>query len=219
MGSVFASVDMWRRSTVPTVALIQLAVADAFLPSLKLERRDALWAIKALCDEPLPLFAAAAEHEMAAIAEQQEPDVALRQMTGGHNVIEDYSHTGLKLRQHPVAFPRKDLSERNIITCAEAMNGRWVYTAGLVLVRQKGRIGQGRYVHLVAQQLFDLTADLVGLADRDSEFKLPTGPSDEFAHGGGGQYSRDEPKPIVPRDLFTPDLHINMLKGKSRNFH
>jgi error-prone DNA polymerase len=45
---------------------------------------------------------------MAAIAEQQEPEVALRQMTDGHKVIEDYSHTGLTLRQHPIAFLRKD---------------------------------------------------------------------------------------------------------------
>lgn len=58
---------------------------------------------------------------MVTVAEQQEPEVALRQMTDGHNVIEDYSHTGLTLRQHPVAFLRKDLSARNIITCAEAM--------------------------------------------------------------------------------------------------
>lgn len=47
---------------------------------------------------------------MAAIAEQQEPEVALRQMTDGQNVIEDYSHTGLTLRQHSVAFLREDLS-------------------------------------------------------------------------------------------------------------
>lgn len=268
MNSPFASVDdMWRRSSVPTEALVQLAEADAFLPSLKLERRDALWAIKALRDEPLPLFAAAAEREMVGIAEQQEPEVALRQMTDGHNVIEDYSHIGLTLRQHPVAFLRSDLSARNIISCAEAMNsrdGRWVYTAGLVLVRQKpgsakgvmfitiedetgptnivvwptlfekrrrvvlgssmmainGRIQrEGEVVHLVAQQLFDLSADLVGLADRDTDFKLPTGRGDEFSHGGGGPDSRDRPKPVVPRDLFTPDLHIDTLKVKARNFH
>lgn len=147
MNSPFASVDdIWRRSRVPTEALVQLAEADAFLPSLELERRDALWAIKALRDEPLPLFAAAAEREMAAVAEQQEPEVALRQMTDGHNVIEDYSHTGLTLRQHPVAFLRRDLSARNIIPCAEAMNardGRWVYTAGLVLLRQKPGSAKG----------------------------------------------------------------------------
>ncbi|MGZ2426591.1 DNA polymerase III alpha subunit [Rhizobium laguerreae] len=268
MDNAFASVDdMWRRSGVPSEALVQLAKADAFLPSLQLERRDALWAIKALRDEPLPLFAAAAEREMDAIAEQQEPEVALRQMTDGHNVIEDYSHTGLTLRQHPIAFLRRDLSARNIITCAEAMNsrdGRWVYTSGLVLVRQKpgsakgvmfitiedetgpanlvvwptlfekrrrvvlgssmmainGRIQrEGEVVHLVAQQLFDLSGDLVGLADRDEEFKLPAGRGDEFARGGGPD-PRDKPKPmVVPRDMFVPDLHIDTLRVKSRNFH
>ena len=79
-------------------------------------------------------------------AEQQEPAVALRQMTDGHNVIEDYSNLGLTQRQHRVAFLRKDLSARNIITCAEAMtarDGRWVYTAGLVLVRQKPGSAKG----------------------------------------------------------------------------
>ncbi len=39
-----------------------------------------------------------------------------------------------------------------------------------------GRIQrEGGVVHLVAHQLFDLSGDLWGLADRDSEFKLPTG--------------------------------------------
>jgi error-prone DNA polymerase len=30
---------------------------------------------------------------------------------------------------------------------------------------------EGEVVHLVAQQLFDLSGDLVGLADRDEDFK------------------------------------------------
>lgn len=84
---------------------------------------------KALRDEPLPLFAAAAEREMHAVAEQQEPIVELRQMTDGHNVIQDYSHTGLTLRQHPIAFLREDLQDKSIVTCSEGMNarhGRWV---------------------------------------------------------------------------------------------
>jgi error-prone DNA polymerase len=263
----FASVDdMWRRSGVPSDALVQLAKADAFRPSLELERRDAFWAIKALRDEPLPLFAAADERALQAMPEQLEPGVELRQMTDGHNVIQDYSHIGLTLRQHPIAFLRKDLDARNIVTCAEAMSardGRSVYTAGLVLVRQKpgsakgvmfitiedetgpanivvwpslfekrrrvvlgssmmainGKIQrEGEVVHLVAQQLFDLSGDLSALADRDTEFKLPAGRGDEFAHGGGPD-PRDRPKPVVqPRDMFVRDLHIDTLKVKSRNF-
>jgi len=51
-------------------------------------------------------------------------------------------------------------------------------------------------VHLVAQQLFDLTADLSSLADRDQGFILPSGRSDEFARGGGPD-PRDAPKPVA----------------------
>jgi len=259
--------DMWRRSGVPAAALVELAEADAFLPSLGLERRDALWAIKALRDEPLPLFAAAAEREARTIAEQQEPDVELRAMTEGHNVIEDYTHTGLTLRSHPISFLRKDLTRRSIVTCQEAMSardGRWLMTAGLVLVRQKpgsakgvmfitiedetgpanivvwpklferrrrvvlgssmmainGRIQrEGEVVHLIAQQLFDLSVDLSSLSERDTDFRLPAGRGDEFAHGGGPD-PRDRQAPAVrPRDMFTPDLHIDTLKVKARNFH
>ncbi|QND19243.1 error-prone DNA polymerase [Rhizobium leguminosarum bv. viciae] len=269
MDHPFESVDdMWRRSAVPAVSLVELAEADAFLPSLELQRRDALWAIKGLRDEPLPLFAAAAEREVRAVAEQQEPEVALRQMTEGHNVVQDYSHIGLTLREHPIAFLRKTLMERQIVTCAEAMNardGRWLMTAGLVLVRQRpgsakgvifmtiedetgpanvvvwpklfeqrrrivlgasmiainGRIQrEGDVVHLVAQQVFDLSGDLSRLADHDAEFRLPAGRGDEFAHGTpGAPDSRDRVAAATARDIFIPGLHIDQLKVKSRNFH
>jgi error-prone DNA polymerase len=50
----FASVDdLWRRCGVPAAALVQIAAADAFQPSLKLAWREALAAIKALRDETL----------------------------------------------------------------------------------------------------------------------------------------------------------------------
>ena len=58
---------MWRRSGVSPSSLVKLAEADAFLPSLQLERRQALWDIKALRDEPLELWAAAAEREAKVI--------------------------------------------------------------------------------------------------------------------------------------------------------
>ncbi|WP_105436124.1 error-prone DNA polymerase [Neorhizobium tomejilense] len=258
--------DMWRRSGVPAASLVELAEADAYLPSLKLERRDALWAIKSLRDEPLPLFAAAAERETRTVAEQQEPEVELRQMTAGHNVVEDYSHTGLTLRDHPMAFLRRDLENRRMVTCSEAMSardGRWLWTAGLVLVRQRpgsakgvmfltiedetgianvvvwpklfeksrrivlgaslmginGRIQrEGDVVHLVAQQLFDFTAELSSLADRDTEFKLPAGRGDEFARGGTVRPDSRDAASMKTRDIFVPDLHIDSLKVKSRNF-
>jgi error-prone DNA polymerase len=182
----FATVgDLWRRAAVPAAALVRLAEADAFRPSMKLARREALWAIRALRDEPLPLFEAASVLErrgggprgrgarerrrLAAVGaaqsttrrgcrtahggktpplqegapsanpETNEPQVELKPMTAGGEVVKDYSHVGLTLRSHPVAFLRDDLRRRRVVTCAEAMasrDGQWLTAAGLVLVRQ-----------------------------------------------------------------------------------
>lgn len=78
---------------------------------------------------------------------------------------------------------------------------------------------EGEVVHPIARQLFYLTADLSGLADQDSKFKMPAGRRDEFAHGGGRD-PRDKPQPMVtPRDVFLRDLHIGTLKVMVRNFH
>ncbi|MEA1842476.1 error-prone DNA polymerase [Agrobacterium tumefaciens] len=143
----FVSVDdLWRRAGVPAAALVCLAEADAFLPSLSLSRREALWAIKALRDEPLPLFAAAASRENAVVDELSEPSVALRPMTDGGEVVQDYGHVGLTLREHPMSFLRRDLSRRRIVSCAEAVrvrDGTWLETAGLVLVRQRPGSAKG----------------------------------------------------------------------------
>lgn len=97
----------------------------------KLRRRGASWA---------------AERGEAIIAEQQESEIVLCQMTGVHNDVEDYSDAGLTLRQRPIALLIKDLAARNIITCAEAMgarDGRRVYAAGPVLVRHKPGSAKG----------------------------------------------------------------------------
>lgn len=70
-----------RRTGIPSVALVKLAEAGAFQPSIDLARREALWAIKALRDEPL--FAAAAAREAIIVPEQVEPAFSLRPMTVG----------------------------------------------------------------------------------------------------------------------------------------
>jgi error-prone DNA polymerase len=138
--------DLWRRAGVPSASLVQLAEADAFQPAMGLARREALWAIKALRDEPRPLFAAATAREEEPVPELDEPAVALRSMTAESEVVEDYGHVGLTLRQHPIAFLRADLMARRIVTCTEAMqarDGRWLEAAGLLLVRQRPGSAKG----------------------------------------------------------------------------
>ena len=111
-GAGFDSVrDLWLRTGLPPKALEKLAHADAFR-SLGLNRRDALWAVKALQragdKDDLPLFARAAMPEL-------EPDAHLPPMPPGQQVIEDYRHLHLSLKAHPVSFLRADLDARGIV--------------------------------------------------------------------------------------------------------
>ena len=128
----FRSVDEMRwRSGLPVSSLIRLAEADAFLPSLGLARRAALWALKGLRDSSLPLFDGLPSNE---------PAVALKAMTAGSEVVRDYGHIGLSLRRHPLAFLRGELEQRGIMTCktATALKDKSLVTlAGMVLVRQR----------------------------------------------------------------------------------
>jgi error-prone DNA polymerase len=146
-GEPYASVeDLWRRAQVPSAALRRLASADAFRGSLGLARREALWAIRGLRDEPLPLFAAADARDGALRPELDEPAVALAPMTAGREVAEDYRSQGLSLRRHPLAFLRPDLARDGNITCAELArlpNHHRIEVAGLVLIRQKPGSAKG----------------------------------------------------------------------------
>jgi error-prone DNA polymerase len=136
-GAGFDSVrDLWLRTRLPPSTLEKLARADAFR-SLGLDRRDALWAVRALQrsgdKDDLPLLARVHMPEL-------EPDVALPPMPPGEHVIEDYRHLHLSLKAHPLSFVRSELDARGILRHAQLYDllpGRIVTVAGLVLVRQR----------------------------------------------------------------------------------
>jgi error-prone DNA polymerase len=137
--------ELQRRAGVPVASLERLAEADAFR-SLGLDRRQALWAIRALSDEPLPLFAAADAAEGKVLPEVEEPAVPLVPMTAGGEVVEDYRSKGLTLREHPVSFLRADLARMRYRPCdelARTRDGGRISVAGLVLVRQKPGSAKG----------------------------------------------------------------------------
>jgi hypothetical protein len=76
---------------------------------------------------------------------------------------------------------------------------------------------EGLVVHLVVDKLTDLSDRLAAISGDEAPFPLPQGRGDEFHHGGGSPDSRDRPK-RQPSDIFIPDLHIDTLKLKPRNF-
>ena len=141
----FASIEeVWRRSGANAASLRLLAEAVAFRPTMKLARREALWAIKALRDGPLPRFAVAAARQQMLLSEVSETAVPLK--SKGREVVEDYSHVGLSLRQRPVAFLRAELTARKATPCLglrDTKDGRHVSIAGLVLVRQRPGSAKG----------------------------------------------------------------------------
>ncbi|MBX3484437.1 error-prone DNA polymerase [Phenylobacterium sp.] len=260
----FRTIDeLWRRAQAPVSALTRLAEADAFLPSLGLQRREALWEIKALRDDPLPLFTATAEREHQRIPEIQEPAPDLLPMTAGREVVEDYTHLGLTLRDHPLAFLRDELQRRHVMTCADGTamrDRRLTRIAGLVLVRQKpgsakgvmfitiedetgvanlviwpslyeqrrrvvlsssllivdGKVQrEGEVVHIVATNLHDGSDLLASVGDRGDTFPLPHGRGDEVYHGSAPDPRQARPK---ARDIYIPDLHLDTIRPRTRDF-
>jgi error-prone DNA polymerase len=52
----------------------------------------------------------------------------------------------------------------------------------------------------------------------DGAFPVSTGRGDDAKRGGRGEDSR-YPKPIIrARDMYGPDMHIETLKVRARNF-
>lgn len=100
--------DLWRRSGLKPGMLGKLAEAGAYLPSLRLHRREAMWAIKALRDTALPLF------DQPDASELNEPAPQLKAMTEGREIVEDYGNLGLSLRRHPLALLRADLTRARL---------------------------------------------------------------------------------------------------------
>jgi error-prone DNA polymerase len=78
---------------------------------------------------------------------------------------------------------------------------------------------EGEVVHVVARRLHDLTPLLAGVGEREGTFPLPHGRGDEARSGGSRPDPRDgPPRGVRARDIYVPDLHIDTLKTKTRDF-
>ena len=139
-------VDIMRRADVSARSLEAIANADGFA-SLGLNRRQALWEVRALAGQrwqELPLFAHATRrhHDLAG----EEPAVTLPQAHAGEEVAADYRSLGLSLKDHPVRLLSRPLAKDGWQTCAvahEARDGQRLRLAGLVTMRQRPGTAKG----------------------------------------------------------------------------
>ncbi|MBI1386465.1 MAG: DNA polymerase III subunit alpha [Rhizobiales bacterium] len=126
-------------TTIPT--LERLAAADA-MRSLGLDRRQALWEVRALARAPaMPLFSWAEAREHG-----PENPTVLPEMTLGEHVVSDYQTLRLSLKAHPMAFLRADLTREGCLDCdglRGLRDGAPVSVAGIVLVRQRPGSAKG----------------------------------------------------------------------------
>ena len=138
--------DIMRRADVSAKSLEAIANADGFA-SLGLNRRQALWEVRALAGQrwqELPLFAHASRrhHDLAG----EEPAVTLPQAHAGEEVAADYRSLGLSLKDHPVRLLSCPLVKDGWQTCAvahEARDGQRLRLAGLVTMRQRPGTAKG----------------------------------------------------------------------------
>ncbi len=133
--------SLWRASGVKIKSLRALARADAF-GSIGLDRQQALWMIRQMHNESLPLF-----------DRHREPEgcdhTPLPIIPESAKVVQDYASTGLSLKAHPVWFLRGRLSRLGVVPNAQLQDEvRWssgapIAVAGVTLVRQRPGTASG----------------------------------------------------------------------------
>ena len=215
-GPVDSVYKLWRASDVPARTLKRLADADAF-GSMRLDRQRALWQVRSLHDQPMPLF-----DEVDA----GEPvELALPPVEPARQVLGDYAAVGLTLKQHPVSFLRKQLDRRGVTPNAllsdeqQVPAGRIVRVAGIVLVRQRPGTASG----VVFMTLEDETgvANLVVWPKVYERFRKIARHSTLLLAKGKLQRDTDGGKVVhvVVQHLVELQMPGQPLVTRARNFH
>jgi error-prone DNA polymerase len=140
-GGVASFETLARRARLSRRTLELLAEADAFR-SLGLDRRQALWTVKAMAPE----LKAEGEAPLLAGLGLEEASVGLPRMRLPAHVAEDYRTTGLSLKAHPCRFFRPLLDRLGAVqtqALRRMKDGQRVTVAGLVITRQRPGTAKG----------------------------------------------------------------------------
>ena len=135
--------DLWLRTGLSCKILERLAEADAFR-SIGLDRREALWAVKALDQTTLDDEGSLFKKDHSPI--EKEAELSLPRMRLSEQVINDYRYLKLSLKAHPLSFIRHRLAVRNAVLhedLPQVRSGRNISVSGLVLVRQRPGSAKG----------------------------------------------------------------------------
>ena len=125
--------DLGKRAALSRAELLTLAELGA-LASIDPDassRRAALWQVAALERDPRSLFAGTSPPSATS---------PLPEMSALEETLADYRTSGISTGPHVMAHLRRRLAQRGVLSASELRdvpNGRWVRTAGHVIVRQR----------------------------------------------------------------------------------
>jgi error-prone DNA polymerase len=96
---------------------------------------------------------------------------------------------------------------------------RVILGAQMLACRGKVQAASG-VIHVIAEHLMDQSGLLRRVGGSDEAFVIPAGRGDEAVHGGGAGVDSRDAKALkyAARDIYIPDLHIDTLNVKARNF-
>ncbi len=135
--------NLWKviggAGKVRKFTLLILARADAF-NSFGLSRREAIWEIRRLASDVLPLD--------PVLNDQITGPVILPKQSLQLSMFDDYRSTGFSLKAHPISFYREWLNSKMASTARELRDRElskvsYVSIAGVVIVRQKPPTAKG----------------------------------------------------------------------------
>jgi DNA polymerase III alpha subunit len=209
---LFISLDEFtRRTGLTRPVLAKLSEANAF-GSLAVDRRQALW--DSLGQETkagsLPLLSGAQDDD--------ELPALLPPMPDDEQVLADYLSQGLSLRAHPMQFHRELLTSLGIVSAFELAtipNGRFVRTAGVVLVRQRPGTAKG----ITFVTLEDETGSINLIIKQDvwqKFYRAARTASALIAHGR--MQSKDGVTHVLVSRLMDLSEELG-LQSQSRDFH
>jgi error-prone DNA polymerase len=217
----FATVGaLWRASGVSVRTLRALARADAFA-SMGLDRQRALWQIRALRDDPMPLFDGVVSADEPGGGARDGLD-RLPEIPAVHRVLHDYDAVGLSLKAHPVSFIRDRLERMGVVPTGDLRSPRLcpgkreVRVAGLVICRQRPGTASG----VVFVTLEDETgiANLIVWPDVFERFRRVARLSTLLLARGMVE-RQGEVVHVHVAGLESLDGQLNGLESVSRDFH
>jgi error-prone DNA polymerase len=107
----------------------------------------------------------------------------------------------------------------NLIVWPSAFEANRKTILGASMLGCRGKVQHASGVtHMIVESVSDLSSDLKRVSGLDDAFPLHSGRGDDAKRGSSGEDNRDPKQISRPRDMYEPDLRIEPLKVKARNF-